>query len=336
MAFIKLGNTKSASNTLSYCEKKAEIKDGLNCSPEYAKNQFQATRQIFGKNTGIQAHTIIQSFKPGETTPTQANEIGLKLAEKIAKGYEVVVFTHADKDHIHNHIVINSVNFENGNKYHSSMKDLYNIKEQSNELCKEYGLSVINENNAKIRYTLAEKSLIEKGQSSWKDEIRAVIDAGKIQSNNYNEFKSNLKETYGVEVNDKGKHITFKHPDNDKVVRGKTLGANYEKGAIEHGIVRQVERQSICNRKITSVEQRTQNRVREQPVERSISDIERKVRRVDEKVKLLTSSGRAEQTERQRREQEIIKRAEQQRVELEKAQRNIKRPTRQNNFEHER
>ncbi|MCL2593752.1 MAG: relaxase/mobilization nuclease domain-containing protein [Defluviitaleaceae bacterium] len=73
MAVTKLGNTKSAFNSINYFEKKAEVKSGLNCTVEMAKEQFKATREIFGKNGGVQAHTIIQSFKPGEVTPEQAS-----------------------------------------------------------------------------------------------------------------------------------------------------------------------------------------------------------------------------------------------------------------------
>ncbi|MFZ3591841.1 relaxase/mobilization nuclease domain-containing protein [Bacillus sp. DJP31] len=116
MATIKLGNTKVANKLISYAEKRAEERSGVDCSPEYAKAQFKATRELRGKNTGIQAHHVIQSFKPGEVDQAQANEIGKDLALKVAPGHEVVVYTHTDKEHIHNHIVINSVNYENGQK----------------------------------------------------------------------------------------------------------------------------------------------------------------------------------------------------------------------------
>lgn len=243
MATIKLGTTGSASRLISYAEKRAVEKEGIECNPEYAKTQFKATRELQGKADGIQAHHVIQSFAPGEVTPRLANEIGQDLAKKLAKGHECVVYTHTDKGHIHNHIVINNVNYENGKKFQlHGQKAIDKVRAMSDDLCKERGLSVVKEKTAKVRYTMAEKSVIEKGGVSWKDELRQAIDHEKAHSNSYKEFKQNLTEKYGIEVNDKGKHITYKHPDHAKVVRGNKLGLDYERSTIEHGFSRQIER----------------------------------------------------------------------------------------------
>ena len=120
MATTKLGNTKSASRAINYAEKRAEEKSGLNCDIDYAKSSFKQTRALYGKENGIQAHTVIQSFKPGEVTPEQCNQLGLELAEKIAPNHQVAIYTHTDKEHVHNHIVINSIDLETGRKYHLS------------------------------------------------------------------------------------------------------------------------------------------------------------------------------------------------------------------------
>ena len=243
MATIKLGTTGSTNRLISYAEKKAVEREGVDCNPEYAKSQFATTRELYGKTDGIQAHHVIQSFKPGEITPDQANKVGLDLARKLGKGHECVVYTHADKDHIHNHIVINSVNHENGKKLHlHGQQAIDKVRGLSDELCKDRGLSVVKEPTAKVRYTMAEKSVIEKGGVSWKDELRQAIDFEKAHSTSYKDFKQNLTEKYGIEVNDKGKHITYKHPDHEKVVRGNKLGLDYERGTIEHGFSRQIER----------------------------------------------------------------------------------------------
>ena len=116
------------------------------------------------------------------------------------------------------------------------------VRGLSDELCKERGLSVVKEPTARERYTMAEKSIIEKGGVSWKDELRQAIDHEKAHSKSYKDFKQNLTEKYGIEVNDKGKHITYKHPDHEKVVRGNKLGLDYERSTIENGFSRQVER----------------------------------------------------------------------------------------------
>lgn len=242
MATIQLGNTKVASKLISYAEKKSVERDGIDCDPEYAKSQFKATRELYGKTEGVQSHHVIQSFKPGEVTPKLANQIGKDLAKVIAKGHEVAIYTHADKEHIHNHIVINSVNHENGKKYQCKKSDLYKIREQSDNLCKERGLSVVKEPSAKQRYHRAEYGMAKRGEMSWKDEIREVIDREKIQAKSYDEFKHKLTDKYGIEVKERGKNISFKHPDHQKFVRGKTLGLDYERGTIENGFDRQIER----------------------------------------------------------------------------------------------
>lgn len=242
MATIKLGTTGSANRLISYAEKKAVEREGVDCNPEYAKSQFATTRELYGKTDGIQAHHVIQSFKPGEITPDQANKVGLDLAKKLGKGHECVVYTHADKDHIHNHIVINSVNHENGKKLHlHGQQAIDKVRGLSDELCKERGLSVVKEPTSKVRYTLAEQGILERGETSWKDELRQAIDYEKAHSKSYEDFKNNLTEKYGIEVNDKKKHITYKHPDRAKVVRGNKLGLDYERGTIENGFSRQIE-----------------------------------------------------------------------------------------------
>lgn len=262
MATIQLGNTKVANKLMSYAEKRAEIREGVNCPSEYAKAQFKATRELWDKNNGIQAHHVIQSFKPNEVSPEQANEVGRELAKEIAPGHEVMVYTHADKAHVHNHIVINSVNFEDGSKYQSSKKDLYNIREKSDNLCRERGLSVLKEHEkSPLRHTLAEQGILERGETSWKEEIRSVIDHEKEHSTNYVEFKNKLQEHYGIEVKERGKNITFTHPDNNRKVRGSRLGNEYEKETIKHGFDRQAERsQERGNTDLSNEQQRGSER----------------------------------------------------------------------------
>lgn len=205
------------------------------------RSQMTATREIWGKNGGVQAHHVVQSFKPGEVTPELANQIGQDLAKEIAKDHEVVVYTHADKDHIHNHIVINSVNFETGKKYVDNAKNLYFIREQSDKLCVQHDLSVVEEPSAKQRYHQAEYGLAKRGEVSWKDELRQVIDYVKDKVTNVEDFKKLLQQKFGVEVKERSQHFSFKHLDVGRFVRGKTLGLDYERGTIENEFSRQIE-----------------------------------------------------------------------------------------------
>ena len=253
MATIKLSTTKNANALLKYAEKRAEVSNSLDCDVDYVRNQFKATREIWGKRGGIQAHHVIQSFKPDEVDPQQANEIGLQLAERLANGYEVAVYTHTDKDHIHNHIVINAVNYEDGRKFHAHGQEaIDHVRKISDELCKEHGLSIVEERSSDVRYTLAEQSLLQKGKSSWKDEIRTAIDFSKEQATSFKDFQERLRDQ-GVQATLRGKNITYEHLESNKKVRGTKLGWAYEKETILHGFERQVTRERETTSSATTV-----------------------------------------------------------------------------------
>ena len=233
MATTKLGNTKSASRAINYAEKRAEEKSGLNCDIDYAKSSFKQTRALYGKENGIQAHTVIQSFKPGEVTPEQCNQLGLELAEKIAPNHQVAIYTHTDKEHVHNHIVINSIDLETGRKYQSNKQQRDLVKQANDDICREHGLSVPERDTAKLRYTQAEKSLIEKDQYSWKDDLREKIEHAKEHTSDFKSFSEHL-EKLGIEFKVRGKNVSYKSENVNKWVRGKTLGEDYDKGALEY------------------------------------------------------------------------------------------------------
>lgn len=233
MATTKLGNTKSASRAINYAEKRAEEKSGLNCDVDYAKSSFKQTRALYGKENGVQAHTVIQSFKPGEVTAEQCNQLGVELAKKIAPNHQVAIYTHTDKEHVHNHIVINSIDLETGRKYQSNKKQRDFVKRSNDEICREHGLSVPERNTAKLRYTQAEKSLIEKDQYSWKDDLREKIENAKDHTSDFKSFSEHLEQS-GIEFKVIGKNVSYKPENVNKWVRGKTLGEDYDKGALEY------------------------------------------------------------------------------------------------------
>lgn len=241
MATIKLGSTKNGSALLKYAERRSEASQGVNCDVEYVRSQMRATRQIWGKNEGIQAHHIVQSFQPGEITAELANQIGVELGKKIASGHEIAVYTHTDKEHIHNHIVINAVHTETGKKYVSHADQLYRIREASDELCKQYGLSVVHEPSALQRYHQAEYGLAKRGEMSWKDELRQSIDFATENTKSWEACKDLLKKEFGIEVKERGTYASYKHPDINRWVRGKTLGLAYERGTIEYEFKREIE-----------------------------------------------------------------------------------------------
>ena len=118
----------------------------IGCQPETAPRTWMDTKRRFGRTEGVQAYHLIQSFQPGEITPELAHEIGNRFAERYLDGFEVIVGTHVDKAHVHNHIIFNSVSDRDGHKYHSSPASYFKeIRGLSDRLCREYGLSVIGE-----------------------------------------------------------------------------------------------------------------------------------------------------------------------------------------------
>lgn len=240
MATTKISSTKSIARAINYAEKRAVEKSGLNCDADYAKSSFKATRELYGKTGGNEGHVVIQSFQPGEVDTKKCNALGLELAQNIAPKHQVSVYTHDDKEHIHNHIVINAVNLETGKKFNNNKKALHDIRRANDELCKAHGLSVVEEQKAAVRYTQAEKAVLEKGQSSWKDEIRQAVDLSKSRTSDFESFQDDLGDL-GIETKLRGATVSYKHPDVDRWVRAKKLGSDYELGGLENEFTRQIE-----------------------------------------------------------------------------------------------
>lgn len=211
MAYNAVSTTKNAIAALRYGEhEESVIRGGVDCpaDTETAIKLFKADRIMWNKDSGVQAHVIIQSFDGKECTPEEANRLGQELARRVAPGHRAMVYTHqeAEGGNIHNHIVICAVSHENGRKLDSHGL-LYHARNQSDELCKEHGLSLIEERKAEVRYTMAEKSILDKGGVSWKDEIREAVDKAKETSRNLAEFKEHLKAD-GITINERGSKQT--------------------------------------------------------------------------------------------------------------------------------
>jgi len=240
MATIKLSATKACSRAINYAEKKAEIKSGINCDVAYAKSQMKATRCLFGKDDKIQAHTVIQSFSPGEVTADQANQIGKELVGKLAPGHECTIYTHTDKDHIHNHIVINAVNFETGKKYQAHGKEaIERARSVSDDICREMGLSIIKSpEKASKRYTGAEVQMMMRGELPFKEKIRIAIDyVRKSKPTTFTELKASLK-AFHIDMRITKKNIAFKTSEQERYIRGSKLGSDYTKGELENELER--------------------------------------------------------------------------------------------------
>jgi len=240
------------------------------CASETAAREFEWTRKIAeqkGMNpVRIIARHVIQSFEIGEVTPELAHEIGKQFADEILGGkYEYVLTTHIDKDHVHNHLIFNAVDFVDYHAYKSYKRIYYDMREVSDRLCKENGLSVIppsqNKGMGYKEYTEAKRG------TSWKQKLKQTIDQLVITAKDYDDFLRLMQEA-GYEIKT-GKYISFRAEGQERFTRSKTIGENYTEERIKERIAG-----------------RTPRRNRRQTVPKGISligDIQERIRLIDSK-----------------------------------------------------
>ena len=215
------------------------------CASETAAQEFEWTRKIAeqkGMNpVRIIARHVIQSFEVGEVTPELAHEIGKQFADEILGGkYEYVLTTHIDKDHVHNHLIFNAVDFVDYHAYKSYKRIYYDMREVSDRLCKENGLSVIppsqNKGMGYKEYTEAKRG------TSWKQKLKQTIDRLVITAKDYDDFLRLMQEA-GYEIKP-GKYISFRAEGQDRFTRSKTIGENYTEERIKERIAGRTPRRS--------------------------------------------------------------------------------------------
>ncbi|HGM3600731.1 TPA: relaxase/mobilization nuclease domain-containing protein [Clostridioides difficile] len=240
MAVTKIKPIKSTlSKALDYIQNPDKTDDKMlvssfGCSHETADIEFAYTlSQALDKGSNL-AHHLIQSFEPGETTPEQAHEIGRQLADAVTKGqYEYVLTTHIDKGHIHNHIIFCAVNFVDHHKYNSNKRSYYGIRNMSDKLCREHGLSVVVPGKGSKGKSYAEYQA-EKTGTNWKGKLKIAVDALIPQVADFEELLRRL-EAAGYEIK-RGKYISCRAPGQERFTRLKTLGADYTEEAITERI----------------------------------------------------------------------------------------------------
>ena len=215
------------------------------CASETAAREFEWTRKIAeqkGMNpVRIIARHVIQSFEIGEVTPELAHEIGKQFADEILGGkYEYVLTTHIDKDHVHNHLIFNAVDFMDYHAYKSYKRIYYDMREVSDRLCKENGLSVIppsqNKGMGYKEYTEAKRG------TSWKQKLKQTIDRLVITAKDYDDFLRLMQEA-GYEIKT-GKYISFRAKGQERFTRSKTIGENYTEERIKERIAGRTPRRS--------------------------------------------------------------------------------------------
>ena len=197
MAIIKFTNSKSELKTIiNYVTRKdktnTDLITGKDCVANSCFEEMKSVKEFYNKDRGRQYIHIVQSFsKKDELDYRNAHEIGIKLANYF-KGFQVLVVTHTDREHIHNHLIINSVNFEDGKKFNQSKKDMQKVKDYSDRLCAEAGLRIIEKKEYQGIYNKNKYQIALKGKS-WKIKLANAIDYSLEKSKNKSEFFKNMK-----------------------------------------------------------------------------------------------------------------------------------------------
>lgn len=247
MASVKSLSGKNKINRIvKYVKNPSKTNDdlisGINCNVDTCIDEMSYTKSYFNKNKNIQYFHVIQSFKPGEVTPKKAHEVGKELTNNIAKNYECLVVTHIDKEHIHNHIVINSVSYKDGKKYQVE-NGAYRIKSESDKICAREKLSVIEKGkrNKEVKSMSSNeyRAAINSNVEWWKGQVIIDIKECQLRSNDKEAFIKNMEgKGYKVKWSDARKNITYTTPDGKKVRDSKLHDESLLKEAMENGFKR--------------------------------------------------------------------------------------------------
>ncbi|MBR5164199.1 MAG: relaxase/mobilization nuclease domain-containing protein [Ruminococcus sp.] len=232
-------------NVLNYVSRKEKTVSedkrfvtGVNCSPETALDEMTATKNLFHKNDGRLYYHLVQSFPSGyEIEPELAHKIAVELAEKVFNRYEVVVATHIDREHIHSHFVFNSVSFEDGKKYHSNKESVEKLMKLSDEICRRYGVHVLDTPKKKMNrdYLSDSEYRSAKRGESFKWGLMNVINQVMKQAKTKKQFCYLMKQQgYGVRCEDNRKYITYTCPNGRKCRDNKLHGDKYRKENMEY------------------------------------------------------------------------------------------------------
>lgn len=247
MAITKILRRKSRVDKLiAYALNPAKTENGsltahIHCSDGYAAQEMQSVRKNWDAEQGTQAFHIIQSFAPGEITPEMALRLAQEFAQEHLKGYQVVIGTHCDHAHIHNHIVFNAVSFVDGKKYHSTPQTYYRqVRAISDRLCREHGLSVVMEDGERRRgMSYAEWKAVQDSGLSLRQVVARDIREVLSYALDYGEFLA-LMEGKGYEIRH-GKYLSFRPYGYERFIRPQLDGVKYTEDAIRAHIEGELE-----------------------------------------------------------------------------------------------
>lgn len=201
---------------------------GINCVPSTARDEMIAVKKRYGKDDGIVAFHGYQSFAPGEVTPDAAHQIGIELARRLwGERFQVIVATHLDKsNHLHNHFVLNSVSFKDGYRYNDCTTTYMEMRKASDRLCREYGLSVIDEPKRGKSKQYGEWRAEQEGKPTWRGIIKKDVDEAIAQAMTDKQFFFNLRQKgYVIKI---GKDITLRPQGKERGLKlARNFGENY-------------------------------------------------------------------------------------------------------------
>ncbi|MBR3666018.1 MAG: relaxase/mobilization nuclease domain-containing protein [Ruminococcus sp.] len=232
-------------NVLNYVSRKEKTVSedkrfvtGINCAPETALDEMTATKNLYRKTDGRLYYHLVQSFPSEyEIEPELAHKIAVELAEKAFNKYEVVVATHIDREHIHSHLVLNSVSFEDGKKYHSNKESVEQLMKLSDEICRRYGVHVLDAPKKKMNKDFLSDSEYRSAKrgESFKWELMNVINQVMKQAKSKKQFCYMMKQQgYDVRWEDNRKYITYTCPNKRKCRDNKLHGERYRKENMEY------------------------------------------------------------------------------------------------------
>ncbi len=264
---------------------------GYQYDPDRVLQEYARVRDEYGKNSGRLAAHYIVSFPPGEVSAVQAHDVGIALAEKLWPEHQVLVVTHIDKEHIHNHFIINSTAYTDGHKLHTKKQDLKTMKSICDELCASNGLSMMQKGYhadgtpmASGDVTTGNRNLwklLESGRKSYIAECAVCVQTAVRQSRNRTEFIRNM-ENYGWQVNwtDRRSHITFVDQEGHRV-RDSKISRTFHLHVSKEELTHEFERNAADIEADYHARRERASALEAARREREITEAERERRKVD-------------------------------------------------------
>lgn len=305
MAIIKAINSKSSvSHIVNYVSDKnktsEELMYGKDCSsnPTNAIEDMKTTKELYNKEGGRQYKHFVQSFNPKDNiTPEKAQEIGVEWAEKNFKGYEVFLATHTDKDHLHNHFVVNTVNFETGEKYRYSKADLNKYKEISDKICEREGLTKTPSKSKDITTFNSKKYKaiahgMEGTKKSYLIEIGKTVEKNiEISSSKQNFINNMERDGYKVKWSDTAKNVTYEDKEGHKV-RSSNLEKTFkeEKFNKEQMLKQFQQNKELVQEKIKEPKQKNENNKRKVTDDNGSQEIIFEINKIKGEIKRLNDN----------------------------------------------